>query len=68
MGRQVFPGDCKNSSPPFEAKDDQPRRRGSRTDSVGGMLTRIQELADHLTQHVRGRLERQQISASRWLF
>ncbi|CBN74279.1 conserved unknown protein [Ectocarpus siliculosus] len=47
----VFPGDCKNSSPPFEAKDDQPRRRGSRTDSVGGMLTRIHELADHLTQH-----------------
>lgn len=43
---QVFPGDQ------YEVKEDQPRRRGSHTDSVGGVLSRTHELADHFQQHV----------------
>lgn len=56
VGRQVFPGDqreCKAPSPQVESTDSQPRRRGSRTDSASGVLSRIHELADHLQKHVR---------------
>ncbi|CAM9715747.1 unnamed protein product, partial [Hapterophycus canaliculatus] len=41
----VFPGDQ------HETKDDQPRRRGSHTDSVGDVLNRTHELADHFQEH-----------------
>ncbi|CAM9912128.1 unnamed protein product, partial [Scytosiphon promiscuus] len=41
----VFPGDQ------HEIMDEQPRRRGSHTDSVGGVLSKTHELADHFQQH-----------------
>lgn len=55
-GAQVLPGDqreCRASRSSAEMADGQPRRRGSRTDSAGGTLSKIHELADHLQKHVR---------------